>query len=81
MLCGVNIIFYNQGAMMALEDAGTIALLLKGLCMDRGGRFSMRQFDAAMAIYEEMRVGRVGDVLGASKTLGATQQNRAESSL
>lgn len=66
--------------MMALEDAGTLALLLKGLCMERG-RFSMRKFDTAMAVYEELRIDRVRDVLGASKALGATQQNRAESAL
>ena len=63
---------------MAFEDAGILGKLLKHFCL-KDGKFSLDNFDLAMQKYEEIRIPRTRQILGASKTLGATQQNRAES--
>ena len=70
--------YIGQGAMMAIEDAGIMSLLIKHLCMDTQGTFSLDKFDKAIESYESMRITRTRDVLGASKGLGQMQQNRAE---
>jgi len=73
--------YIGQGAMMAIEDAGTIAFLLKKLCVDsNSGNFSMTNFRKAMTAYERLRIPRTGNVLGKSKVLGKTQQDRANGS-
>jgi 2-polyprenyl-6-methoxyphenol hydroxylase-like FAD-dependent oxidoreductase len=70
--------YIGQGAMMAVEDAGVIALLLRHHCL-QDGEFKTENFGIAMQTYTEMRIPRTRKILGASKTLGATQQNRADS--
>merc|ERR1712232_35947 len=68
--------------MMAIEDAGTIALLLKQFWrVDGNDDCKDHQFDEAMAIYEELRLPRTHKILHSSKQLGKTQQERANSSL
>jgi hypothetical protein len=49
----------------------------KGLVEDI--RFTLKQFDRAMQKYEELRIPRTRAILGASHSLGAMQQNRADS--
>jgi 2-polyprenyl-6-methoxyphenol hydroxylase-like FAD-dependent oxidoreductase len=72
--------YIGQGAMMAIEDAGTCALLMKHYCVnDDDGSFSHDGFVKAMEVYQQLRIPRTGQVLGSSKTLGETQQKRADS--
>ena len=74
--------YIGQGAMMAIEDAGTLAVLLKELCCMGGeGRkkFSSVNVGTALHLYQEMRIPRTRSVLGKSKVLGKTQQDRADS--
>lgn len=88
--------YIGQGAMMATEDAGTLALVLKEYCplllsttandaaAMTGGTsrlLDLSGFNKAMDTYEQLRVGRVTGVLGASVQLGKTQQKRADSAL
>ena len=84
--------YIGQGAMMATEDAGTLALVLKEYCpvvsstattTTTGGTsmLDLSNFSKAMDTYEQLRVGRVTGVLGASVELGKTQQKRADSKL
>jgi len=70
--------YIGQGAMMAIEDAGTIALLLKHTIGEEQ-KFSHEKFLKAMKAYEETRIQRTYTVLGSSHKLGKTQQNRADS--
>jgi salicylate hydroxylase len=85
--------YIGQGAMMGLEDAGTIAWLIKehynwnNPSQENGnqrndaaisnGKVNMTQFRAAMKIYERFRIPRTSDILDCSKFLGMTQQKRA----
>jgi salicylate hydroxylase len=84
--------YIGQGAMMATEDAGTLSLVLKEYCplvsstattTTTGGTstLDLSNFSKAMDTYEQLRVGRVTGVLGASVELGKTQQKRADSAL
>jgi salicylate hydroxylase len=85
--------YIGQGAMMGLEDAGTIAALMREYCHwdeplnENGNRanngakskykLNMTHFRAAMKIYERLRIPRTSDILDCSKFLGMTQQKRA----
>lgn len=85
--------YIGQGAMMAMEDAGTLSMLLAHYCPvvngdDNGGEsttsFTMpdfAQFPKAMSVYESLRISRTKTILGSSVQLGKTQQKRAESKL
>ena len=78
---------------MAMEDAGTLSVLLGHFCPmndsstpddDGGGAattLDLTQFSKAMSVYESLRVSRTKAVLGSSVALGKTQQKRAESKL
>jgi len=77
---------------MAMEDAGTLSVLLGHFCPmndsstpdDDGGAtttLDLTQFSKAMSVYESLRVSRTKAVLGSSVALGKTQQKRAESKL
>lgn len=72
--------YIGQGAMMAIEDVGVLALLLKECCCG-GGAFdpSDANISRATTLYEAMRVPRTTAILGSSHKLGATQQQRANS--
>lgn len=85
--------YIGQGAQMAIEDAGVLALLLKYFCCDSGSInkdssdggddtsssfFDMKNIHKAIALYEQLRIDRTKKVLGSSHTLGKTQQDRAE---
>lgn len=81
--------YIGQGAMMAMEDAGTLSMLLGHYCPiakhnHDGGAMAtadFTQFTKAMAAYEQLRVSRTKAILGSSVQLGKTQQKRAESML
>jgi len=82
--------YIGQGAMMATEDAGTLALVLKEYCplvsttttdTTTTYRLDLSGFNKAMDTYEQLRVDRVMKVLGSSVELGKTQQKRADSAL
>ena len=84
--------YIGQGAMMAMEDAGTLSLLLGHFCPIRKDAsddpptatktiIDMSKFQNAMEVYEKLRVPRTKAVLGSSVQLGKTQQKRAESKL
>jgi len=81
--------YIGQGAQMAMEDAGTLSLLLGHFCpiVDSGGdddaaattTIDLSKFQDAMKVYEKLRVPRTKTVLGSSVQLGKTQQKRADS--
>ena len=77
--------YIGQGAQMAMEDAGTLSLLLGHFCpMDGDGdatTIDLSKFQDAMEVYEKLRVPRTKTVLGSSVQLGKTQQKRADSML
>ena len=69
--------YIGQGAMMAMEDVGVLARLLRHHCC-KGGTQPFAPTDEALAAatadYEAMRIPRVRRILGSSHTLGKTQQ-------
>ena len=67
--------YVGQGAQMGVEDAGTLVLLMKHLCME-GDRFDIDKFATATKIYERLRIPRTGKILDCSKSLGALQSER-----
>ena len=79
--------YIGQGAQMAMEDAGTLSMLLGHFCpVDSDGddqmpAIDMSKFQDAMQVYEKLRVPRTKAVLGSSVQLGKTQQKRADSKL
>jgi len=74
--------YIGQGAMMAMEDVGVLALLLRHHCC-AGGQKPFAPTEASLAAvsddYQGMRIARTRHVLGNSHKLGATQQKRADS--
>ncbi|KAL7535142.1 hypothetical protein ACHAXR_006300 [Thalassiosira sp. AJA248-18] len=82
--------YIGQGAMMAMEDAGTLSMLLGHYCpitakLESNGEEAtvpdLSKFSKAMSVYESIRVSRTKAILGSSVKLGKTQQKRAESKL
>jgi salicylate hydroxylase len=71
--------YIGQGAMMAVEDAGTVVELMEQFCLNKEGKFSLENFSKATEMYEQIRIPRTGNVLGKSMKLGKTQQDRADS--
>ena len=61
--------YIGQGAMMAMEDAGTLSYLLN----------EMTTFQDACHIYQTMRKPRAQQILQSSHILGQIQQKRADS--
>ena len=64
---------------MGLEDAGTLAFLMKHLCLDIEGKFQTNNFGAMTKIFEQMRIPRTRAILDKSKFWGKVQQQRSES--
>jgi len=89
--------YIGQGAMMAMEDAGTLSMLLGHYCplmvkqnndnndgpttTTTTAQPNFAQFSKAMSMYESLRISRTRAILGSSVQLGKTQQKRAESKL
>eukprot|EP00977_Amphora_coffeiformis_P022381 scaffold10856_cov229-Amphora_coffeaeformis.AAC.32 len=70
--------YLGQGAQMGLEDAGTLSLLMKHLCIDIDGKFQTPNFGAVTKIFQHMRIPRTRMILDKSKFWGKVQQQRAE---
>jgi hypothetical protein len=68
----------GQGAQMGIEDAGTLAWLLKGLCIDYKSNFTLNDYDKVVEMYEKIRIPRTGQVLDCSKELGMMQELRED---
>lgn len=78
--------YIGQGAQMAMEDAGSLSLLLGHFCPiddndEQMAAIDLSKFQDAMEVYEKLRVSRTKAVLGSSVQLGKTQQKRADSKL
>lgn len=73
--------YVGQGAQMGVEDAGTICLLLKHLCLDRDGQFNLKHIGEAGKIYEQIRIPRTSKILDCSKSLGALQETRSHDTI
>jgi hypothetical protein len=53
-----------------MEDAGTLALLLKRLCINEQGDLDLTHFGRAVKIYEAIRIPRVKEILENSHFMG-----------
>lgn len=75
--------YLGQGAQQGLEDAGTLALLLKHFCTKKSGHgsmhFSFRRLETALKVYDKLRLPRTLEVSENGKLAGMQQQRRAES--
>ena len=78
--------YVGQGAQQGLEDAGTLALLLKELKCFHAGTLDTSKTEIvlpnlrkALIIYQKLRIPHTKRVLEASKALGHLNQRRAES--
>ena len=81
--------YLGQGAQMGLEDAGTLALLLKELCVKPVSRqatapesagsssIDFTHVDEALALYDQLRRPRAQEILGQSKRWGEQRQKQA----
>jgi salicylate hydroxylase len=69
--------FIGQGAMMAIEDAGVLSLLLQRMCV-RDGRFVPAHWAAAMQVYEAQRLPRTTAIYRSSHALGRMQAARTD---
>jgi salicylate hydroxylase len=77
--------FLGQGAQQGIEDAGTLALLLRHFCVLEGTNdgpspFSFERIDEALAMYNKLRVPRATEMVERGKLAGQQQQKRAENS-
>lgn len=77
--------YLGQGAQQGLEDAGTMALLLKKYCLVESDSelgcsptISLTHLDEAFGLYDKIRVPRTRVILEQGKAWGAMQQKRAE---
>jgi hypothetical protein len=68
----------TPGAMMAIEDAGTLCRLIQKVCCSTG-KFDDTKFAHATQLYQDLRLPRTQRILESSHELGKTQQRRAES--
>lgn len=69
--------YIGQGAMMAVEDAGVLSLLLQRLCRPQPtAPFDMTQWESALRVYEAVRIPRTTAVYRSSHALGRSQQAR-----
>lgn len=71
--------YIGQGAQMGVEDAGTLCLLLKHLCVGEDGKFNLENVGRAAGIYERIRIPRTSKILDCSKSLGDMQETRTHS--
>ena len=70
--------YLGQGSQLGMEDAGTIALLMKEFCLDDNGQLTLINFARVLKIYERIRIPRASDVLDACHNMGKMHQKRAE---
>jgi len=77
-LAFIDVSCSGQGAQMGIEDAGTMAWLLRELCVNYKGQFTLAKFDQAVEIYEKIRIPRTGQILDCSKELGRLEEMRGD---
>lgn len=71
--------YLGQGAQQGLEDAGTLALLLKELaCVRDDKTLALGRVDEALRVYDSLRVPRTTEMVERAKLAGKQQQKRAE---
>lgn len=71
--------FLGQGAQQGLEDAGTLALLLKEMCcVTDHNTLSLCRVDEALKVYDSLRVNRTTEMVERAQLAGMQQQKRAE---
>ena len=63
---------------MGIEDAGTMAWLLKQMCVDYRGELNLEHYGRAVEFYEKIRIPRTGRILDCSKELGRMQELRED---
>jgi salicylate hydroxylase len=75
--------YTGQGAQQGLEDAGTIALLIKHFCRSLGDEsqsgFDWSQWHTVVRLYERIRIPHAAKVCDMSLGFGQMQQRRADS--
>lgn len=69
--------FIGQGAQQGLEDAGTLALLLRALCCKTKGKLDFQHLNQALKLYEQVRIPRANELLDLSKFTGGQRKKRA----
>ena len=72
--------YTGQGAQQGMEDAGTLALVLKQYCLDDQGKLDLSNFEHAMKVYEGIRIPRAAKILDNSHFMGNMQLKRAQNS-
>ncbi|CAB9508878.1 3-hydroxybenzoate 6-hydroxylase [Seminavis robusta] len=70
--------YIGQGAQMGIEDAGTMAWLLKKLCVDSKGNFTLENFGKAVELYEKIRIPRTSHISECSEEMGKMQELRGD---
>ena len=70
--------FTGQGAQMGLEDAGTMAVLLKQYCLQTDGTLDWDGLPAAVEKLEALRIPRVAEIQKYSHQMGEMQQKQSE---
>ena len=70
--------YIGQGAQQGMEDAGTLALLLKKFCLNDQGKLDLANLDYAVNLYESMRIPRVTEILDNCHSYGNMQLKRAQ---
>jgi hypothetical protein len=63
---------------MGLEDAGTMAWLLKKMCVNYKGELKFEHYDRAVQLYEKIRIPRTSHILDCSKELGRMEEMRED---
>jgi salicylate hydroxylase len=70
--------YIGQGAQQGMEDAGTLAVLLKTFCLDDQGQFDLSNLQHAVMAYERIRIPRVTKILANGHAVGNCQAKRAQ---
>ena len=71
--------FLGQGAQQGLEDAGTLALLLRALCCRTRGKLDLSNVSQALKMYEQIRIARANKLLDLSQFTGNQRRKRSQS--
>ncbi|GAX27826.1 hypothetical protein FisN_13Hh067 [Fistulifera solaris] len=71
--------FIGQGAQQGLEDAGTLALLLRALCCSTRGKLDVQNLSQALKLYEQIRIPRANELLDLSQLTGDQRRKRSQS--
>jgi salicylate hydroxylase len=70
--------FIGQGAQQGLEDAGTLALLLRALSCSTRGKLDVQNVSRALRLYEQIRIPRANELLDLSQLTGDQRRKRSQ---